>query len=238
MAKEDKKAPEAAPKPKKKMLLLVVAALLVLGLGGGGAWYFLKGNKHGAAEQKPAANLSAQPIFVPLDTFTVNLQHEQGDQVLQVGLSLKLYNQDLNDKIKNAMPEIRSNLLLLLSSKHASELITVAGKKKLAREIIVSVNSILGIHTVMAHPKVEVASAPAPAGGPATPAADAAAQPAPAAPQAAATPEGTAAAPAAAGTAVAAAPTPAPAPAVPAQADIVENRDGIVDVLFTSFIIQ
>ncbi|MDE2342848.1 MAG: flagellar basal body-associated protein FliL [Betaproteobacteria bacterium] len=233
MAKEEKKAAEAAaPKPKKKMLLFLLAALLVLGLGGGGAWYFLKGGKHGAEEQKSAANLSAQPIFVPLDTFTVNLQREQGDQVLQVGLSLKFYNQDLNDKIKNAMPEIRSNLLLLLSSKHASELITVAGKKKLAREIIVSVNSILGIHTVMAQPKAEVASAPATAGV------------APAAPQAAATPEGAAAAPAAAGTAVAATP-PAPAPAaapapqaVAADEDAGKNRDGIVDVLFTSFIIQ
>jgi flagellar FliL protein len=222
MAKEDKKATEsAAPKPKKKLVFLVTGVLLALVAGGGAAWYFMKGGKHEGAEQKASVNLSAQPIFVSLDPFTVNLQREQGDQVLQVGLSLKFYNQDLGDKIKNAMPEIRSNLLLLLSSKHASELLTVEGKKKLASEIIVAVNSILGFSV----PKPKPAAPPAVAA--AAPVQPAAVQPANAASNGAPaqTPD-SGAAPAAAGQAA----------GVDDAAS--QNRDGVVDVLFTSFIIQ
>ncbi|MDE1990722.1 MAG: flagellar basal body-associated FliL family protein, partial [Betaproteobacteria bacterium] len=188
------------------------------------------------------AKLSAQPIFVPLDPFTVNLQREQGDQVLQVGLSLKFYNQDLSEKLKNAMPEIRSSLLLLLSSKYASELLTVDGKKKLAGEIIVAVNTILGIPTAVQHPKTEAAKAPVAAPAATTPpaAGDAATQPSQAPAQDTAAPAGAAGAPAEPGTAVAAQ-TPASAPAAQgtsAEDASEKNRDGIADVLFTSFIIQ
>lgn len=223
MAKEDKKAAEAAPsKPKKKLILLIAVALLVLGLGGGAAWYFLKGGKHGSEEQKVSANLSAQPIFVSLEPFTVNLQREQGDQVLQVGLSFKFYNQDLNDKIKNAMPEIRSNLLLLLSSKHASELISVEGKKKLAREIIKAVNTILGIREIS--PKMSAAGPAVTVASPTTAAEPAAASPASG--QANPEPAATTASQAAA-TQVAT-----------SEEEATKSREGIVDVLFTSFIIQ
>ena len=232
MAKEDKKTTEsAAPKPKKKLVFLVTGVLLALVAGGGAAWYFMKGGKHEGAEQKASVNLSAQPIFVSLDPFTVNLQREQGDQVLQVGLSLKFFNQDLGDKIKNAMPEIRSNLLLLLSSKHASELLTVEGKKKLASEIIVAVNSILGISVPKSKPAAPPAVAPAApaadAAQAATPAQSAAVQPANAAGngEPAQTPD-SGAAPAAAGQAGG------------ADDAASQNRDGVVDVLFTSFIIQ
>ena len=214
MAREDKKtaAEPPAAKPKKKLLLIVAAAVIASALAGGGAWYFMKGKPAGE-EEKSNKTVSTVPIFVPLDPFTVNLQREQGDQVLQVGVSLKIYNPDLPEKVKAAMPEIRSSLLLLLSSKHASELVSVAGKKTLANEIILAVDNILGI------------APPAPKPAPAAPA--------PAAPAPA--PEGDAAA-------AAAAPPPAttadaPAAPVPAAA-APEPREGIVGVLFTSFIIQ
>jgi flagellar FliL protein len=214
MAREDKKtaAEPPAAKPKKKLLLIVAAAVVASALAGGGAWYFMKGKPAGE-EEKSNKTVSTVPIFVPLDPFTVNLQREQGDQVLQVGVSLKIYNPDLPEKVKAAMPEIRSSLLLLLSSKHASELVSVAGKKTLANEIILAVDNILGI------------APPAPKPAPAAPA--------PAAPAPA--PEGDAAA-------AAAAPPPAttadaPAAPVPAAA-APEPREGIVGVLFTSFIIQ
>ncbi len=217
MAREDKTPSEApAANPKKKLLLIIVAAVIALALAGGAAWYFMKGKPAGE-EQKSSATLSATPIFIPLDSFTVNLQREQGDQVLQVGLSLKIYNADLPEKIKAAMPEIRSNLLLLLSSKHASELVSVQGKKKLANEIIMAVDTILGI--------------PQPALVPAPAVNTAAATPAPVAP----TPAGDNAA--AADGAVAPAAGPAPE-TVPEPKPSTEPREGIVGVLFTSFIIQ
>ncbi len=227
MAREEKKSTEsqAPAKPKKKWLLIVVGAVVAAMAIGGGAWYFSKVKKPAGQEVKPTEN-STQPIFVPLDSFTVNLQREQGDQVLQVGLTLKIYNQDLNEKIKNAMPEIRSNLLLLLSSKRASELISVEGKKKLVGEIITLVNGILGIAAPRAQP-----AAVAPAEIDTTASAGA---PTPAAPASAPGQEGTVpqSATTAPTTAATTAPTPAPSPPE------ANSRAGVTDVLFTAFIIQ
>jgi flagellar FliL protein len=227
MAREDKKpaAEPSAAKPKKKLLLIAAAVVVASALAGGGVWYFMKGKPAGD-EEKSNKTVSTVPIFVPLDPFTVNLQREQGDQVLQVGLSLKIYNADLPEKVKAAMPEIRSSLLLLLSSKHASELVSVAGKKKLANEIIVAVDTILGIAppapkpAMVASPSVAAPAAPAPANASAVPAGDAAAPPP------------------ASGADAPAAPVPAAAEAVAPAAAAPEPREGIVGVLFTSFIIQ
>ncbi len=202
MAREDKKPSEApAAKPKKKLLLMIIVAVLTLAAVGGVAWYFMK-EKPQADEQKRPPVISSTPIFIPLDPFTVNLQREEGERLLQVGFSLKIYNTDLIEKIKAAMPEIRSNLLLLLSSKHASELVSVEGKKKLVNEIIVAVDTLLGF--------------PQPAPKPASAASTA--------PTDATAPTGA---------------TVAPGPEQPPEnKPNTENREDIVGVMFTSFIIQ
>lgn len=114
--------------------------------GGGAAWFFLVKNQptKDAKKKKKEPEVTAPAIFVPLDRFTVNLVQENGDQVLQVGLSLKTYDAELEEKIKKETPEIRSRLLELLSSKRASQLSTVAGKKQLTAEILYLTNRILG----------------------------------------------------------------------------------------------
>lgn len=190
---------EAAPAKggnKKKMIIISV---LVLAIAGGAGWYFTKGHapEEGHVEKVKEEPLH-EPIYVPLgENFTVNLQREEGDQYLQAGISLKILQPELEEKIKKAMPEIKSKLLFLLSSKLPSELQTAEGKKKLVAEIIAEVDGALGLGTEPAH-----ASAPA---------------------QGDAAHEG------------AAASAPAETQAAPVAA---HKTKGVVDVLFTSFIIQ
>ncbi|MFH0934255.1 MAG: flagellar basal body-associated FliL family protein [Pseudomonadota bacterium] len=176
------------------LIIMIVVVLLVA--GGGAGWYFTQGKapegEH-AAEKK--AETVHEPKFVPMgENFTVNLQREEGDQYLQAGITLKILQPELEEQIKKTMPEIRSKLLFLLSSKYPSELQTAEGKNKLVAEIIAEVDGILGL---------------------ATPAAAAAAH-------------GAGHEPAASGAA------PAPVVAAPAK----PKTTGVVDVLFTSFIIQ
>ncbi len=194
-AKEE--APVAAPPKSKKLLIAVIVLLLVI-IAGGAGWFFSSKGSAPAAGHEDAAK-KAEPAheakFVPLgENFTVNLQREEGDQYLQAGITLKILQPELEEKIKTQMPEIRSKLLFLLSAKKPSELQTMEGKKKLISEIIAAVDGVLGL-----------ASAPA-----AAPAAEAA----PA--------EAAASAPSAVQ------PTPVTEP----------KTTGVVDVLFTSFIIQ
>jgi flagellar FliL protein len=143
-AKEETAA--AAPPKSKKMLMIVIVLLLLIAVGGA-TWFFTKGS---APAGEHAAEEKHEPVheakFVPLgENFTVNLQREEGDQYLQAGITLKILEPELEEKIKTAMPEIRSKLLFLLSSKFPSELQTQEGKKKLITEIIVEVDTVLGL---------------------------------------------------------------------------------------------
>ena len=72
--------------------------------------------------------------------FTVNLQSEHNDQHLQTNLTLKVDDAKTLDLIKLHMPEVRNRILLLLSSKEASQITDIAGKKKLAGELLAEIN--------------------------------------------------------------------------------------------------
>ncbi len=142
---------EAAPAPaSSNKLLIIIIALLAVIIAGGAGWFFTMGNKHAPAEEQAAEEHkpepAKEPVFIAMpEKFTVNLQREDGDQYLQAGITLKVLDPELEPKIKAATPEIHSKLLLLLSSKKASELLSVEGKKVLIEQIIAEVNGTLGI---------------------------------------------------------------------------------------------
>lgn len=199
---------EAAAKPKSKLIFLIAAGVLALVAVGGGVWYFVNSSaKEAAKEHAPIP-----PKFIALEPFTVNLQKsEEGEKFLQAGITLKIANLSLalEEKIKASMPEIRSRLLLLLSSKRDSDLISIDGKKKLAKEIIAETDAVLGLQAAAMRPAIQ-APKPVP-------------------------PEGSAAPDAAHASTEA-----APAQAAPAEVVVVvdSNAPRIMEVLFTSFIIQ
>jgi flagellar FliL protein len=126
--------PRVEPKNRRRNLILaIVSSVLLLSAGvGGTAWYFTRFPDGAMPAKKP-------PVFVNLETFTVNLQSEH-DQHLQTNLTLKVEDPSKADLIKLHMPEVRDHILLLLSSKTASQIATVEGKKKLAAEVAAEIN--------------------------------------------------------------------------------------------------
>ena len=132
---EADEAAEAAPAGKSKKMLFIIGALVVL-LGGGGAaaWFFTQSD--GASKEANAKPQKA-PIYLALETFTVNLQ--DGERYMQVDVTLQVADQAQADAIKLHMPRVRSRLLALLSSKHAGALTTAADKQALAQEILAQV---------------------------------------------------------------------------------------------------
>jgi flagellar FliL protein len=149
----DAKAPSAATakpaageeKPRRKSgKLLVLAAVLILMIAGGaGAFVFLSDDE--PAETSETADAPEQPaVFLPLETFTVNLLPTDGlQQYLQTSVTLKLQSQTTADAVKTRMPEVRNRVLLILSAKRPAELMPVAGKEKLASEIGEAVQGIV-----------------------------------------------------------------------------------------------
>lgn len=139
--KADTKANPPEGKSKKKMILLAVIAILILGIAGGAFAWYKNGHKADSNNnhKESKAEPSKPPVFVNLDPFTVNLQPEKGEQYLQIALTLQVTDQTQVDLIKLNMPQVRSRLLTLLSSKMASEISTVEGKKQLTDEIITQI---------------------------------------------------------------------------------------------------
>ncbi len=136
----------APPAGNSKKMLMIILVSLLLASGGGLAYWLLK-PAHPAkpADAAQEALPVVEPKFVELGTFTANLIHEEGDRYLQVAISLKLNNPNLEEKIKASKPEIMHRVNMALQSKRPSELATIVGKEKLAAEIKAQVEYVLGL---------------------------------------------------------------------------------------------
>ena len=129
----------AAPKKRSKLLLIVTLVVVLLAAGAGAAWWFMQSAAHeeeDAVESKPS-------IFLPLEQFTVNLQPEEGQQFLQVAMTVKVADQEVAEGIKAQMPQVRSRVLFLLSSKKPSEVSSLEGKNKLIEQLIQELDAVL-----------------------------------------------------------------------------------------------
>lgn len=139
---------QASPK-KKKLILIIVAILAVVVLAGGGAAFMLLSGKPAAEQQAEGEEAEDHaeaegkpPVYVKLETFTVNLADQES--YLQTEISLKVADPKVQEKLKQHMPEVRDALLRLLSSKTAEELMTTEGKTTLAEEVRKEVNRVIG----------------------------------------------------------------------------------------------
>lgn len=137
-AAEPQQQPEP-PRKKRGKLVLILSIVVVLAAGGGVGFYFMQPahSDAGAAAPKP-------PVFVPLETFTVNLLSDPAQmQFMQAGVTLKLTDKAAVELVKDRLPEVRNRVLLVLSSKRGSELLSVSGKQKLAAELGEAIRNVI-----------------------------------------------------------------------------------------------
>ena len=145
-------------KGRRKLIVFAAAAALLLGAGGGGAWMLKKKRDAAAAEAAEAEDGEAAalatsqrevrktpPAFLPLESFVVNLADRDSERFAQIGITLELDDAQLTEQIKAYMPAIRNGILMVLAHKTSQELLTRAGKQKLAAEIMREAVRPLGI---------------------------------------------------------------------------------------------
>jgi flagellar FliL protein len=158
-AAEEEVAEVTAKKPAgKKKLIIVLASVLLLVCGGaGGAWFLLKGKDsaqgqgQARAQAKPVkvvkhAKKDAPPVFLPLESFVVNLRapaSQNSDQFLQTDMTLRLAGPEVVDEVKQHMPEVRNRVLMLLSTRTSQELLTPEGKARLAESVRVEITAVV-----------------------------------------------------------------------------------------------
>ena len=147
-------APAAAQAPARKRLpkklIIMVAAALMLGVSAAGAFIYLKRTPAAAADAARTSEPRKLPNFVDLDPFTVNLAEKDQDRYMQIKFSLEVASHDAEGTIKEMMPALRSEILLVLGSRQASDLAGRAGKEALAKDIVDAANKSLD-HTGAEH---------------------------------------------------------------------------------------
>jgi flagellar FliL protein len=125
-------------KRRKTPILILLAALLLLGGGGAAAWILMKPDAthaSDAADGPPARAKKHASPFVPLDPFTVNLADKGGERMAQIGVTLEVVDSETEAAVKARMPALRNAILLQLSASESSDLLTLAGKQRLAGRI-------------------------------------------------------------------------------------------------------
>lgn len=156
----------AKPGKKKRILIIAVVVLLVLvGAAVGGLVWWQKHKAAQAEEEEGAAEAAVQhdpdavPVFVPLDSFTVNLADTDGDRYATVKMVLQLRDAEMEKSIKSYMPAIKDTILMILSHKTSAELKSLEGKQALAEEIRREAVRPMGINISKPDPhKTEAAS--------------------------------------------------------------------------------
>ena len=153
----------SASRKKKRPLLMILLLLVAIGACGaaGYAWWMLHKQQSAPGSQTAEVKKNeppVPPIFLALDTFTVNLQTPDNDpdRVLYIGLTLRLPDEKNRAVLNEYLPEVRSRLLLLLSRQKTSDLVSETGKQQLVQEI----KQVLGVPLVKGQPPQAINDVP------------------------------------------------------------------------------
>lgn len=80
------------------------------------------------------------PIFVPIEAFTVTLQNADTERIMHVGLTLRVSDEQTRTRLEKYMPEVRSRILMVLSSQSPTAVQTQQGKTDMVTAIKQAVN--------------------------------------------------------------------------------------------------
>jgi flagellar FliL protein len=149
MAKKDEDAGAAPEKKKGKLkLILIIVLALLLAVGGsvGGTWYFMHKSQNNKDEKAPdAAAATAKPVAIYESlspAFVVNLNQNGKQRYLQVSITLLTHDQAGLDALKEHLPVIRNNLVMLLSGQDFGTLASPIGIEMLRQKATASVQEV------------------------------------------------------------------------------------------------
>lgn len=143
MAKPDQEAGKDKMSTMKKIAILVVAVLLAGGVGAG-VFYFLRHSANAGNAAQNEEEESAAKLYYELGKpLTVNFPRDSSIQVAQISVAFLVAGEETLDSLKKHEPMIRNNLLMLIGSQNAENLILREEKEKLRASMLAEVVSIL-----------------------------------------------------------------------------------------------
>lgn len=161
--KEGEEGSEGNEGSKKKLpiKLIIIAAVVVLLGGGGGAYFMMSGGDEsevaaaegskaegGEEEGEESEEQLGEAHYFSLDPpFIVNFSGKSRARFLQVSIEGMTRDSRVKEDITKHFPQVRNNLVLLLSGKTYAELNTQEGKAALRKQVLKEVQKVLEAET-------------------------------------------------------------------------------------------
>lgn len=112
------------------IVLFIVAASIA-----GTMFYQNQMNSANANTSKEEQLVLPNPVFSPLEPFTVTLNDSSGGRVLYVAITLRVNNENSHKIIQEYMPEVRDRVLRELAIQNPDEVQTATGREALVRSL-------------------------------------------------------------------------------------------------------
>ena len=128
----------------KKLIIIIAAAVLLV--GGGVAAFFLMGDDSPATDEtdEEVVEEKGPAIYVSVpNALTANLPGKKRGRTVQVKLNFLVRSMDAKDNVRQHLPQLRNDILMLLSQKHSDYLKVPDGRQKLQEEALVTVQATL-----------------------------------------------------------------------------------------------
>ncbi len=145
---------------KKLPLKLIIIVVVVLLVGGGAGAFFMMGDKNtddaatseskevAESEEGEASNALGEAHYFSLDPpFIVNFTGKSRARFLQVNIEGMTRDATVKESITKHFPQVRNNIVLLLSSKTYDELNSPEGKAALRKQVLKEVQKVLEAET-------------------------------------------------------------------------------------------
>lgn len=117
----------------------ILAVLVIIGASVGAT--LLYANQAGLARttaekpNEPVPVILPDPIFLPLEPFTVTLRNSQTSRILYVAITLRLADQASSRQLSRYMPEVRNRVLSTLSEQSPQDVQTPDGRARLVQTL-------------------------------------------------------------------------------------------------------
>ena len=132
---------------KKTIIIIVIAFLLINGIGVG-AWLFFAGGDGGSDKasnsSKADAPLAPLHYLTMVPEFVVNFGPNSKVRYLQVDLQVATRKESSLEIISTYRPQIRNDILILLSDVSYDDLKDRTGKEALQKRLLDAINTVVG----------------------------------------------------------------------------------------------
>lgn len=132
---------------KKIIIIIVIAFLLINGLGVGAWMYFSGGDDEKASNteqtKKTETDLASLHYLTMVPEFIVNFGPKSKVRYLQVDIQISTRDEDSLEIVKTYRPQIRNDILILLSDATYADLKDRAGKEALQKQLLNALNKVV-----------------------------------------------------------------------------------------------